>query len=231
MTPEGIALLVASFLGSTGIASFISSGAKFTRAARLRGAISATKRSLEGLDPNSSAYRATQVSITVMALEVASYALVRVPMRRRSLLILLALLLGMIIAIGLLSIAYMQSLYTEVNLDHLDSGIFGWQYFALITGMSIIYITFLAIVMSVQTSRHRERFVADALQRNAVDYELVVKHGSQLKMPPSNPKAKTPAPKVKAPDFSQINHFPEPSQMQKVEAETVKRPWWRFWGS
>lgn len=232
MTPEGIALLVASFLGSTGIASFISSGAKFTRAARLRGAISASKKSLEGLDPSSSAYRATQVSITVMTLEAASYALVRVPMRMRSILIIAALAFGLSIVFLVFMIPTLSILFPEDNINYFSdksADVRTWHFILTTIIISIGYIIFLSTLLSLQTSKRREHFVADVLRRDTVDYDLLVKHGSQLRSIEKYLKDKNT--ELPAPDFSKTQHYPEivpEPERKKMQIETRKQPWWKF---
>ena len=246
MTPGGIALLVASILGSTGLAGFLGSGARFTRAARLRSAIAATKESLDGLDPESSAYRATQASVTVMSLEVASYALVRVPMRRklRVYLSALALLMLMINAFSLLPVLkFIFDTSSEMTrekfwLSDLDvifnsSSTKYWFIYAIIL---LMYIILLITTLSMQTAMHREQFVAEALKRNEVDYELVTSHGRQLKkhVPESKGSKGKNAPKDEnsvsdgpGTNFSQLRHFVPSDQALKKAMPNKRRAWWR----
>lgn len=184
MTPESIALLTASILGSTGL---ISAGVKFSRASRLRTDIAGTKNSVEGLDPKSSAYTAMQVSISVMTLELASYSLVRVPARRRVTLVLAFILAVLLFAMAIFFLSVTKSSsWTEVSRDDLSWSLFfpsfgswGMTFSLVLYAGSVVGAW--ATAMALQTAYYRERFVAEAFHRDTIDYEMLVTHSHQLR--------------------------------------------------
>lgn len=232
MSTETIALIVASILGSTGIASFLASSTKLTRTARLRTAIAATKESLVGLDPASSAYRATQASITVMSLEVASYALVRIPVRQRILLFFMSYITfaSLFLFVTFISStsnskgnrweAFQKNFWSFENNDSRSPLILIAPFVAI-----IIYILILSLFLSLRNDSLREKFVAEALKRDTVDYSLVTKHGRQLRGKHSADSLNSGEGST---DFSQLRHFAPHVEVEVRNATKEKRPWWRF---
>lgn len=238
MTPESIAILIASVLGSTGLASLIGSGAGFTRTARLRSAVAATKSSLDGLDSESSAYRATQASITVMSLELASYALVRVPMRSRaiifigSILFLFAILFivtaGAIVHIisdPLSNITVAEVWSSDVGII-LNNEVVSKEYWWIYTVIYIFYIFIVSAMLVMQAAHRRERFVAGALKQNDVDYALIIKHGAHLH---EHDSEKNPATTGPGTDFSKIRHFVPPEKTGQTLKVEKKHAWLKRW--
>lgn len=232
MSTETIALIIASILGSTGIASFLASSTKLTRTARLRTAIAATKESLVGLDPASSAYRATQASITVMSLEVASYALVRIPVRQRIILFFMSYITFFVLLF-----------FTAFSISTSKSKGNRWEEFkqnlwsfeqnesesilplAVTFVAIIIYLLILTLFLSLRNDSLREKFVAESLKRDTVDYLLVTKHGRQLRGKHSADSLNSGE---ESTDFSQLRHFAPHVDAEVRNATKEKRPWWRF---
>lgn len=108
----------------------------------------------------------------------------------------------------------------------LDNQSVSKEYWWIYAVIYIAYIVLLSLVLMMQTAQGRERFVAEALKRNAVDYELIVKHGRQLHEHVSKKKPAVTGPGT---DFSKIQHFAPLEQSGKSLNTAKKRAWWQIW--
>lgn len=173
MTAGEIAVLVAAVLGSTGLASALNAGIQVSRAARLRSAITDSRALLRGLDSESGAFRAMQISISVMSLELAALTLVRIPHRVRGIVIVFV-----VVILGLFAILFVASwLFGNASIIPLQGTSESPGLFIYTGFVSLIYVATLLALLQLRLGQRREEFVASALRRNDVTYEMVTKRG------------------------------------------------------